>query len=122
MSLRYGELTFADFTPDGGYRSATAGTTCSLSAEQKRFTKLTAPSRAFATLPGAYSGSACSTTRRKMFKTAVTVRRSCRRKYRKRFGSDNTHWRTVSFRQGCVTADSPDRVGRLSGQEGLSGT
>ena len=29
---------------------------------------------------------------------------------------------TVSFRQGCVAADSPDRVGRLSGQEGLSGT
>ena len=29
---------------------------------------------------------------------------------------------TVSFRQGCVTADSPDCAGRLSGQWGLSGT
>ena len=29
---------------------------------------------------------------------------------------------TVSFRQGCVATDPPDRVGRLSGQEGMSGT
>jgi len=28
----------------------------------------------------------------------------------------------VSFRQGCVATDPPARVGRLSGQEGMSGT
>jgi hypothetical protein len=64
---------------------------CSLRAEPKRCTKLTAPSRAFSALSGACSRSACSTIRRKMFNTAVTALRSCRRKYRRRLGSDNTH-------------------------------